>query len=139
MRFPDNVFDTVIDTFGLCSYENPEIAINEMVRVCKPGCKILLLEHGLGNWNMIKKWQEKKMLKHVYSWGCYFNRDILSYIQNRQDIEIKTLERRHFGTTYYIEAIKKELSNQTQNLTNIDNVDVNDTLRVADTQLQTQI
>jgi ubiquinone/menaquinone biosynthesis C-methylase UbiE len=35
MTFKDNTFDTVVDTFGLEYYLNPEKAIKEMKRVCK--------------------------------------------------------------------------------------------------------
>ncbi|CAD8114259.1 unnamed protein product [Paramecium sonneborni] len=37
MSFKDNTFDTVLDTFGLEYYLNPEKVISEMKRVCKPG------------------------------------------------------------------------------------------------------
>ena len=47
--FPENSFDTVIDTFGLCSYDDPVKVLKEMARVCKPEGKILLLEHGRSN------------------------------------------------------------------------------------------
>ena len=46
LDFPDNCFDTVVDTFGLCSYDDPVMVLKEMKRVCKPDGKILLLEHG---------------------------------------------------------------------------------------------
>jgi len=36
LPFPDNSFDTVVDTFGLCSIEDPVKAVQEMQRVCKP-------------------------------------------------------------------------------------------------------
>ena len=42
--FPDQCFDTVVDTFGLCSYDDPVAVLKEMQRVCKPDGKILLLE-----------------------------------------------------------------------------------------------
>merc|ERR1712154_614324 len=108
-RYPPNSFDSVIDTFGLCSFEDPERAITEMVNVCKPNRKIILLEHGISSWKMIKMYQNKKLLKHVYSWGCYFNRDILKYVKHRNDVVIDSIKRRHFGTTYIIELTKKDL------------------------------
>jgi methyltransferase OMS1 len=49
LDFEDNSFDTVVDTFGLCSYEDPITVLKEMQRVCKPNGYILLLEHGQSN------------------------------------------------------------------------------------------
>ena len=106
-RYPPNTFDSVIDTFGLCSFEDPERAITEMVNVCKPNRKIILLEHGISSGKMIKMYQNKKLLKHVYSWGCYWNRDILKYVKDREDVIIDKIQRKHFGTTYIIELRKK--------------------------------
>lgn len=34
-QLPDHAFDTVIDTFGLCSYDDPVAVIREMIRKCK--------------------------------------------------------------------------------------------------------
>lgn len=44
--FPNASFDTVIDTFGLCSVEDPVAMLREMARVCKPDGRVYLLEHG---------------------------------------------------------------------------------------------
>jgi len=47
--YADNSFDTVVDTFGLCSFDDPVAVLKQIQRVCKPDGKILLLEHGRSN------------------------------------------------------------------------------------------
>ena len=48
--FPENSFDTVVDTFGLeCCYDIQK-AYDEIKRVCKKNGKILLLERGKSSW-----------------------------------------------------------------------------------------
>ncbi|MEK5357954.1 class I SAM-dependent methyltransferase [Paenibacillus sp. FSL L8-0709] len=43
--FPDNTFDYVIATCVFCSVPDPVAGLMEIRRVCKPGGKVLLLEH----------------------------------------------------------------------------------------------
>ena len=38
-QFSDDSFDTVVDTFGLCSFDDPVAVLKEMQRVCKPDGK----------------------------------------------------------------------------------------------------
>ncbi|SMC44235.1 class I SAM-dependent methyltransferase [Sporomusa malonica] len=45
MTFPDNSFDTVIATCVFCSVPDPVLGLKEIKRVCKPGGRIVLLEH----------------------------------------------------------------------------------------------
>jgi methyltransferase OMS1, mitochondrial len=55
IKFPDQSFDTVVDTFGLCSYDDPVAVLKEMSRVCKSSGKILLIEHGRGSYDWINR------------------------------------------------------------------------------------
>jgi len=45
--FEDNTFDTVLDSFVFCSVPDPILGLKEVGRVCKPGGKVIMLEHVL--------------------------------------------------------------------------------------------
>ena len=73
--FPENSFDTVVDTFGLCSYNDPVAVLKEMARVCKPDGKILLLEHGRSkSYDFITRYLDRNAERHAKNWGCCWNR-----------------------------------------------------------------
>ncbi|BDA41943.1 probable ubiquinone/menaquinone biosynthesis C-methyltransferase Ub at C-terminar half [Coccomyxa sp. Obi] len=101
--YPENSFDTVVDTFGLCSHGDPVQALKEMGRLCKPEGRILLLEHGKASPDWLNKWLDEGAHKHLMKWGCQWNRDIESIVKEA-GLEIELLSRWHFGTTYVIIA-----------------------------------
>lgn len=102
LSFPDSCFDTVVDTFGLCSYDNPVIALKEMARVCKPNGKILLLEHGRSkSWNSLSEYLDKHGERHAKNWGSVWNRDMDQILEDAGVI-LDCVDTWHFGTTYYV-------------------------------------
>lgn len=100
---PDQKFDTIVDTFGLCSFENPVKVLQEMQKVCKSDGQILLLEHGRSSSGWMRAWMDRRALSHASNWACFYNRDIEKLVQE-SGLIVDHLERRHLGTTYYIVA-----------------------------------
>jgi len=106
-NYKDNSFETVVDTFGLCSFDDPVKVLNEMQRICKDDGKILLLEHGRSKtYEGLTKYLDANAERHAKNWGCIFNRD-LDFLMEEAGLDIESLTTWHFGTTYYVVAKPK--------------------------------
>jgi methyltransferase OMS1, mitochondrial len=101
--YPADSFDTVIDTFGLCSHQDPVQALKEMSRVCKKNGHILLLQHGRSEYQWVDYILDRLAPDHAKNWGCWWNRDIEQLLLDSglKPVQLKTY---HFGTTYKIIA-----------------------------------
>lgn len=55
LEFEDSAFDTVVASFVFCSVPDPVRGLTEVERVCRPGGKVVLLEHVLSA-NRILAW-----------------------------------------------------------------------------------
>lgn len=102
LRYPDDAFDTVVDSFGLCSFDDPVAVLRELQRVCKPDGRILLLEHGRSRtWEGLTAYLDKYAERHARNWGCCWNRDIERIVADA-GLEVERRRMFHFGTTYYL-------------------------------------
>jgi ubiquinone/menaquinone biosynthesis C-methylase UbiE len=45
LDFPDESFDTVTCTLSLCTIPDDRAALREIMRVLRPGCRLVLMEH----------------------------------------------------------------------------------------------
>jgi ubiquinone/menaquinone biosynthesis C-methylase UbiE len=81
LAFRDGSFDTVVSTLGTCTFPDPVEALREMRRVCRPGGRILLLEHGRSNRPGIATWQDRHAAKWAAHLGCWWNRDPLENVR----------------------------------------------------------
>jgi methyltransferase OMS1, mitochondrial len=102
-------FDTIIQTFGLCSMTNPVEYMKTMSDLLrKPGQsgaeggRILLLEHGRGYYWWINYVLDGLAKEHADRFGCWWNRDIGKIVQD-SGLKIVGLKRYHFGTTWALE------------------------------------
>lgn len=100
-NYADGSFATVVDTFGLCSFDDPVAVLKELQRVCTDDGKILLLEHGrTKRYKGLSKYLDDNAERHAKNWGCVWNRDI-DDVLSQAGLEVETLTTWHFGTTYY--------------------------------------
>lgn len=99
-------YDTVLEAFGLCSHEDPVKALKNFVFLLKPGGRIVLLEHGRGEYGFVNKILDKRAEKRLKTWGCRWNLDI-GEILDDSGLEIVEERRTHFGTTWCIVAKRK--------------------------------
>lgn len=99
-------YDTVVEAFGLCSHEDPVKALKNFASLLKPHGRIVLLEHGRGQYDIINKILDKRAAKRLETWGCRWNLDI-GEILDDSGLEIVEEKRCHLGTTWCIVAKKK--------------------------------
>ncbi|KAJ9668012.1 hypothetical protein H2201_001818 [Coniosporium apollinis] len=95
-------FDTVIQTFGLCSTPEPEKLLRNLEKVVKEDGQILLLEHGRSNYKWLDRLLDNSAPSHADKWGCWWNKDI-GAIVGASELQVVRIKRRHLGTMWWIE------------------------------------
>ena len=103
LPFSDKSFDTVVSSLTTCTFPNPVIALQEMGRVCRPGGRILLLEHGRSEREWIGRWQDRKAGRHAKQLGCHWNREPLKLVR-QAGLKVIQAQRVFFGIFHQIEA-----------------------------------
>ncbi|KAF5680374.1 Methyltransferase mitochondrial [Fusarium heterosporum] len=104
-------YDTVIQTFGLCSVSDPVAVVNNLAKAVKPGSgRIILLEHGKGWFGIVNGLLDKNAGKHFEKYGCWWNRDIEALVEEAASktpgLEIVKVERPsilQMGTLVWVE------------------------------------
>ncbi|KAJ1558173.1 hypothetical protein HK405_014256 [Cladochytrium tenue] len=114
-------FDTVVDTFGLCSMSDPVSGLRGMAGLLRPGGQLVLLEHGrigghggFAAWwplgraaSLVNEALDRTAPGHARRWGCWWNRDVEELVA-RAGLRAKRVRRFHFGTTVLVEAVVAE-------------------------------
>ncbi|GAB0490776.1 hypothetical protein MMPV_002014 [Pyropia vietnamensis] len=77
LPFPDASFDTVLDTYSLCTFGAPAGALAEAARLLRPGGVVLLLEHVRSRWPPVGVYQDLTAgAVAAASKGCMWNQDV---------------------------------------------------------------
>lgn len=112
LPFADKSFDTVIGSLCLCSVERPAQALDEMVRVCRPNGKVLLVEPGVARRSLVRIGQRYMGLvpnpKHAWEFGWRDDNDVLGLISACNDLEVASVETRAMGNWYLVSAFRAE-------------------------------
>lgn len=103
LAFPDQHFDTVIDTLALCTFPDPLAVLQEMTRVCQPKGRLLFLEHGRSDRAWLGKRQDRWAERHAKKLGCRWNREPLALVQ-QAGLHVIAARRTFFGIFHVIEA-----------------------------------
>ncbi|MFI5153949.1 MAG: class I SAM-dependent methyltransferase [Chitinophagales bacterium] len=104
LNFEPGSFDTIVSTFSLCGYDDPEMILNLFGNWCKKDGQILMLEHGASKWLPILWLQNLFDPLQFRRIGCHANRRILEIV-SRSDLQILKQERKFFGAIYLISAM----------------------------------
>ena len=103
LDFPNENFDTVVCTFGLCTIPDPLLAIAEARRVLRPGGRLLLLEHvrsPLLPVRLVQRLLEPLALRFA---ADHLTREPLDYL-SPEDFVVEQLERSKLGIVERIRA-----------------------------------
>ena len=104
-------YDTIVQTFGLCSVSDPSALLAKMAAKVQPDTgRIILLEHGRGWWDWVNGLLDKYAPSHFEKYGCWWNRDIEKLVRDAAEVvpglEVVSLTRPlvfQAGTTLLIE------------------------------------
>lgn len=105
LPFTDAAFDTVVTSLSTCTFADPAAAVREMARVCRPGGRILMLEHGRSDRARLARWQDRRAEGHARRLGCWWNRDPLAAVR-AAGFEPHSVARSLAGGVYLIEIIQ---------------------------------
>jgi len=103
LQFAMESFDTIVSTFTLCAYENPQTVLRQIGSWCKQSGSILLMEYGLSQ-NGLVSWLQKKIAPiHYKKTGYHIDRNMLKLV-SAAGLSVKKMEIKYAGIVYLVWA-----------------------------------
>lgn len=109
LPYDDASFDTVVCTFGLCAIPDHVAAIEQMIRVLRPGGRLILVDHVQSSAAPLRGVQRALETVTVPLGGEHFLRRPLTIIEH-SDLEIERVERFKAGLVERLVATKPALA-----------------------------
>ncbi len=107
LGFGNHVFDTAIASFTFCSVMNPVKGLQEIRRVCKPGARLLMIEHVRPKRPLLAAFFDLINPLMLWTIADNINRDTLSHIR-KAGWEISFQRPLSSDLIWLIEAYSKE-------------------------------
>ncbi|ADJ45048.1 ubiquinone/menaquinone biosynthesis methyltransferase [Amycolatopsis mediterranei S699] len=105
LPFAEASFDTVVCTFGLCAIPDPAAAVGEMVRVLRPGGRLILVDHVASSSRFVRGLQWLLELASVPLAGEHFRRRPLRLVE-ALGLPVRRRERFKLGLVERLVAAK---------------------------------
>lgn len=105
LGFDDATFDTVVCTFGLCAIPDIDAAIDEMIRVLRPGGRLILVDHVRSSSRIARGVQRALEVVTVPLGGEHFLRRPLTEVRDK-GFEIERVQRFKLGLVERLVARK---------------------------------
>jgi len=103
LAFGDGTFDAVVSTLTLCTTPDPHQALREAGRVCRPGGRVLLLEHGRSTRRPVNWLLDRLAPGHLRRHACHLTRDVAA-LPAQAGLTVLHLERHALGILVLVEA-----------------------------------
>jgi hypothetical protein len=111
---PEGGFDTIVQTMGVCSMQDPVGFLREMNYLVRQpgegrgsgdpedkGGRILLLEHGRAYYDWVNGLLDREAVGHAVRYGCWYNKDVGEVVRE-SELNVGSVRRYHLGTTWEV-------------------------------------
>jgi len=104
LPFADDSFRTVISSQTMCTLTDPVEGLREMGRVCSPGGRIYLIEHGESSVGWIDRWIQRNEERSSRNLACHPRRDHVGMVEEA-GLRVESVSRSHLGIFFRIVAL----------------------------------
>ena len=81
LPFSDGIFDAAVTSCVFCSVPDPVAGLREVLRILRPGGRLLMLEHVLSRKPVLRQLMRWLDPVPVHLWGAHIDRDTVANVR----------------------------------------------------------